>query len=42
MERISIEIDKETKKEIKVKAAAENKTIKEVVLVLLRKWLKTK
>ena len=38
--RLSVELDEDLKKEVKVKAMIQGKTITEVVVNLLRRWLK--
>jgi len=38
--RITIEIDEKLKKDVKVKASLQGRTIKEIVVNLLKRWLK--
>lgn len=38
--RLSIELDEELKREVKIKAATQGKKITEVVVHLLRNWIK--
>lgn len=39
-ERINIEIDEQLKRDVKTKAASQGKTVKEIIINLLTKWLK--